>query len=165
MRIPIDFAIDSCTISLALVAIVEPITVSRSPTRGVQNCILVSTILVRSRGTLDNMRRRRFADAQVEKRGEDGGVEDVARVDEGLRCRVGELGEAGDGLLRSDKGTESVDVGIFGEIGEWERERVIGRAGGHCTGFTDSMREKSNAVQGFYTHRCKRQRLGYPEIP
>ena len=85
----------------------------------------------------------------VAKRGDDGGVEDVARVDEGLRCRVGELGEAGDGLLRGDKGAESVDVGIFGKIGELERERVIGRVGGHCTAFTDSTREKPTRFRAF----------------
>ena len=89
------------------------------------------------------MRRRRFADTQIEKRGDDGGIEDVSRVDEGFRCRVGELGEAGGGLLRGDKGAESVDVGVFGEIGELKRERVIGRVGGHCTAFTDSTREKA----------------------
>ena len=112
-------------------------------TKGAQNCILVSAILVRSGSRLDDVRRRRFADAQIQKREDDGGVEDVSRVDEGFRCRVGELGEAGDGLLRSDKGADRVDVGIFGEIGELERERVIGRVGGHCSAFTDSTREKS----------------------
>lgn len=93
------------------------------------------------------MRRRRFADAQIEKRGRDDGVQDISRVDECFRCWVGELGEADGGLLRSDEGADGVDVEIFVEIGELERERVIGRAGGHCTAFTDSTRE-TNAVQG-----------------
>lgn len=115
-------------------------------TEGARNYyILVSTILVRSRGTLDNMRSRRFADAQIEKWGDDGGVEDVSRVDEGFRCRVRELGEAGGGLLRGDKGAESVDVGVFGEIGELQRERVVGRVGGHCAAFTDSTGEYQRA--------------------
>ena len=73
------------------------------------------------------MRRRRFADAQVEERGDDGGVQDVSRVDERFRRRVGELGEAGGGLLRSDKGADRVDVEVFVEIREWQRERVVGR--------------------------------------
>ena len=46
-------------------------------------------------------------------------------------------------MLRGDKGAESVDVGVFGEIGELERERVVGRVGGHCAAFTDSTREKA----------------------
>ncbi len=44
----------------------------------------------------------------------------------------------GGSLLRGDKGAEGVDVGISGEIGEWEREGFIGRVGGHGTGLTDS---------------------------
>ena len=36
MRIPVDFVIDSCTISLALVAIIEPMTVSRLLTKGAE---------------------------------------------------------------------------------------------------------------------------------
>ncbi len=32
------------------------------------------------------MSRRRFADAQIEKRGDDGGVQDISRVDECFRC-------------------------------------------------------------------------------
>jgi len=39
--------------------------------------------------------------------------------------------------LRSDKGADRVDVEIFVEVGELERERVVGRVGGHCTDFTD----------------------------
>ncbi len=77
MRIPVDCAIDSRTIGLALVAIVEPITVSRLLTKEQNICILVSAILVRSSGRLDDMRRRRLADAQIEKRRDDGGVEDI----------------------------------------------------------------------------------------
>jgi hypothetical protein len=110
------------------------------------------------------MRRRRFADAQIEKRGDDGGVQDIPRIDECFRWGVGELGKAGGGLLRSDKGADCVDVEIFVEIGELERERVIGRVGGQCTAFTDSTRE-TNAVQGSDTHHCKRQHLGYPAMP
>jgi len=54
--------------------------------KGVKICILVSAILVRSSSRLDNMRRRRFADAQIEKRGDNGGVLDISRVDECFRC-------------------------------------------------------------------------------
>ncbi len=43
--------------------------------------------------------------------------------------------------MRSDKGADRVDVEIFVEIGELERERVIGRVRGQCTAFTDSTRE------------------------
>ena len=86
MRIPVDFAKDSRTISRALVAIVEPIAVSPLLTKGAKICILVSAILVRSSSRLDDMRRRRFADAQIEKRGEGGGVQDISRVDECFRC-------------------------------------------------------------------------------
>lgn len=86
------------------------------------------------------MRRRRFADAQIEKRGNNGGVQDISRVDECFRCGVGELGEAVGGLLRGDKSAARVDVERFIEIRELERERVIGRVGGRCTAFTDSTR-------------------------
>jgi len=54
--------------------------------KGVKICILVSAILVRSSSRLDNMRSRRFADAQIEKRGDNGGVLDISRVDECFRC-------------------------------------------------------------------------------
>ena len=110
------------------------------------------------------MRRRRFAEAQVEERGDGGGVQDISRVDERFRRRVGELGEAGGGLLRGDKGADRVDVQIFVEIGEWQRERVIGGSRSQCTAFTDSTRE-TNAFQGSDTHHCKRQHLGYPGTP
>lgn len=84
--ISVNCAIDSCPISLALVAIVEPIPVSRFTNKEANTCILVSAILVRRSSRLDDVRRRRFADTQVEKRGDDGGVQDIPRVDECPRC-------------------------------------------------------------------------------
>lgn len=42
------------------------------------------------------------------------------------------------------------------EIGELDRERVLGRVGSHCAAFRDSMRE-SNVAQGSGTPHCKRQ--------
>ena len=164
MRVPIDCVIDSRTVSRALVTIVEPMTGQSLTNKGGKVCILISAILVRSSSRLDDMRRRRFADAQIEQRGNNGGVHDVSRVDECFRCGVGKLGEAGGCLLRSDKGADRVDVEIFVEVGELERERVIGRVGGHCSAFTDSMRE-TNAAHGSDTHHCKRQHLGYPAMP
>lgn len=108
--------------------------------KGAEISVLVPAILVRSSSRLDDMRRRRFADAQIEKRGNNGGVQDISRVDECFRCGVGELGETIGGLLRSDKSAARVDVERFIEIGDLEREGVIGRVGGHCTAFTDSTR-------------------------
>ena len=105
--------------------------------RNLEN-ILEPAIAVRSSGRLDDMRRGRFADAQVEKRGHNGRVENIARVDESLGRRVRELGEAGGGQLGGDEGAGRVDVEVFGEIGELEREGVLGRVRGHCSGFTDS---------------------------
>ena len=110
------------------------------------------------------MRRRRFTDAQIEKWGNNGGVRDIACVDERFRGGVGELGKAGGGLLRSDKGANRVDVEILVEVGELERERVLWRIRGYGTGFTHSTRE-IKAVQGSDTHHCKRQHLGYPALP
>lgn len=50
-------------------------------------------------------------------------------------------------MLRSDKGADGVDVEVFVEIGELERERVIGRVGGYCTGFSQTLtREKKRGV-------------------
>lgn len=83
MGIPVDGAIDGRTISLALVAIIEPMSVSRLLTKELKIGILVSAILVRCSSRLDNMRRRRFADAQIEKRGDnDASVHDISRVNE-----------------------------------------------------------------------------------
>lgn len=64
------------------------------------------------------MRRRRFANAKIKKRGDDGSVEDISRVDECFGCGVWELSEAGGGLLRSDECADRVDAEIFVEIGE-----------------------------------------------
>ena len=110
------------------------------------------------------MRRRRFTDAQIEKWGDNGGVRNIPRVDECFRGGVGELGKAGGGLLRSDKGADRVDVKIFVEVGEFERERVIWRVGGRGTRFSNSTRE-TKAAQGSDTHHCKRQHLEYPALP
>ena len=110
------------------------------------------------------MRRRRFTDAQVEKWGDDGGVHNIPCVDECFRGGVGELGKAGGGLLRSDKGADRVDIEILVEVGQLERERVIRRVGGYGTGFIYSTRQ-INAAQGSDTHHCKRQHLGYPALP
>lgn len=44
-------------------------------------------------------------------------------------------------MLSSDKGADRVDVEIFVEVGELERERIIGRVGGHCTAFTGSTKK------------------------
>ena len=106
------------------------------------------------------MRRRRFTDAQIEKWRDDSGVGDIPCVDERFRGGVGELGKAGGGLLRSDKGADRVDAEILVEVGELERERVIGSVWGRCSSFTNSMRE-SDAVQGSDTHHYKRQHLGH----
>ena len=97
------------------------------------------------------MCRRRFTDAQIEKRGDDGRVQDIPRVDECFGRGVGELGEARGGLLRGGKGADGVDVEILVEIGEGQRERVIGRVGGRRTAFlTQRQREKKKraAVSG-----------------
>ena len=110
------------------------------------------------------MRRRRFTDTQIEKRGNNGGVHDIPCVDECFRGGVGELGKAGGGLLRSDEGAYRIDIEIFVEVGEFERERVIGRVGGYGTGFIYSTRQ-INAAQGSDTHHCKRQHLGCPALP
>ena len=45
-------------------------------------------------------------------------------------------------MLRSDKGADSVDVEVFVEIGELERERVIGRVGGHCSAFSQTFNKR-----------------------
>ena len=132
--------------------------------KGLKLCILVSAIFVCSSSGLDYMRRRHFANAQIEKPGEYGGIHDVSCVDECSRGWVGELGEAGDGLLRSDEGANRIGVEIFVEIGKLERERVVGRIRGHSSAFTDSTRETS-AVQGSGSYHCKRQHLGYPTMP
>ena len=110
------------------------------------------------------MRCRRFTDAQIEKWRDNSGVHDIPCVDECFRGGVGELGKAGGGLLRSDKGADCIDVEIFVEVGEFERERVIRRVGSYGTGFTHSTRE-TNAAQDSDTHHCKRQHLGYPALP
>lgn len=110
------------------------------------------------------MRRRRFTDAQIEKWRDDGGIRDIPCVDEGFGGGVGELGEAVDGVLRGDKGADRVDVEILVEVGQLERERVIGRVRGRCTGFTNSMRG-TQAVQGRDPHHYRRQHLEYPALP
>ena len=97
------------------------------------------------------MRRRRFTNAQIEKRGNNRGVHDIPSVDERFRCRVGELRKAGGGLLSSDKGADRVDVEIFVEVGELERERIIGRIGGHCTAFTGSTKNYKRGSGQHYT--------------
>ena len=151
VRVPVDGVIDSRAIGLALVAIVEPATVSFLPMKKRESCILVSAILVRSSSGLDDVRCRRFADSQIKKWGDNGGVHDVSRVDECFRCGIGELGETGGCLLRGDKGADGVDVEVFVKVGELERERVIGRVGGHCTAFVHRLNKgktKSGAVQG-----------------
>ncbi len=48
--------------------------------------ILVSAVLVGSSSRLDDMRRRRFTNAQVEQWRDDGGVHDISCVDECLGC-------------------------------------------------------------------------------
>ena len=111
------------------------------------------------------MRRRRFTDAQIEKWGDNGGgVHNIACVDERFRGGVGKLSKAGDGLLGSDKGADGVDGETLVEIGKLERERIIGRVRGHCSGFTNSTRE-IKAVQGRDTHHYKRQHLEYLGLP
>lgn len=110
------------------------------------------------------MRRCRFTDAKIEQWGDNCGVHDIPRVDERFRGGLGELGEAGGGLLRGDKGADRVDVEILVEVGQLEGERVVGRVGGHGTGFIYSTSE-SNAVQGSDTHHCKRQHLGHLGLP
>ena len=94
------------------------------------------------------MCRCRFADAQIEKRGDNGGVQNISRVDESFRGRVRELGKAGGGLLRSDKGARRVDGEGLVEIGELERERVVGRIGGHRSGLADSTRASQRGSRG-----------------
>lgn len=55
-----------------------------SSDKGAQKvCILVPTILVCSSSGVDDMRRRRFADAEIEEWGNnDASVQDISRVDE-----------------------------------------------------------------------------------
>ena len=110
------------------------------------------------------MRRGRFTNAQIEQWGDNGGVRDIPCVDERLRGGVGELGKAGGGLLCSDKGADRVDVEVLVEVGQLEGERVVGRVGGRCTGFTHSASE-SEAVQGSDTHHCTRQHLEHLGLP
>ena len=111
------------------------------------------------------MRGGGFTDAQIEQWGDNnGGVHDIACVDERFRGGVGELGKASGGLLRSDKGADRVDVEVLVEVGQLEGERVVGRVGGHSTGFIHSTSE-TNAVQGMDTHHCKRQHLGHLGLP
>ena len=93
------------------------------------------------------MRRRGFTDAKIEKWGDNGGVRDIPCVDERFCGGVGELGKAGGGLLRGDKGADRVDVEILVEVGELERERVVGRVRGRCSGCI-YLTGASNAVQG-----------------
>ena len=54
-------------------------------------------------------------------------------------------------MLRSDKGADCVDVEIFVEIGELEREGVIGWVEGHCTAFTGSTRDYKRGSWQHYT--------------
>jgi hypothetical protein len=63
-----------------------------------------ASVLVRSRGALDDVRHGRLADAQVEQGRRDGGVEDVAGVGGCARCRVGQLLKGLHGLLGGDEG-------------------------------------------------------------
>ena len=74
------------------------------------------------------------------------------------------MGKAGGSLLRSDKGADRIGVEIFVEVGELERERVIGRVGGHSVAFTNSTR-RTDAIQGIDTHHYKGQHWGYPGLP
>ena len=165
MRVPVDFAVNSRTIRLTLVAIVEPVQlVSRLLRKAQSYCILVSAILVCGSSRLNDMRRRRFPDAQIEQWGDDGGVHDIPRVNERFRGGIGELGEAGDGLLGGDEGADRVDVKILVEVGQLEGKRVVGRVGGHGTGFIYSTSE-TNRFQGRDTHHCKRQHLGHLGLP
>lgn len=62
--------------------------------------------------------------------------------------------------MRCDKGAGGVDVEIFGEIGELEREGVIGRVGGHRSTLTDFERKESNAGSGAAIHTVVNDNTG-----
>jgi len=78
--------------------------------------------------------RTRLADAGGDKLREDGGVQDVASVDESSRSRLRKLRKACDGLLCGDKGTVDVDGRVALEIIEGDGKGVVGRGKLHRTG-------------------------------
>lgn len=136
------FAVDSkcCrTIRLALIAVVEPITISICRWSLRENSILISPVLICRCRRRDDMCSSRFAHAQIQKRREDCCVHYIPRVDECSRCRVGELRKAKCCLLCSNEGTGGGDGGVSSEVGQCEREGIMRWSGSQRTGFTVSV--------------------------
>ena len=92
-------------------------------------------------------------------------VQDIARHDERPRRARRQLREAGDSLLRGDVETRNIDAEIFAEIfaeiGEGERERVVGgraRRGADCGVLLVLGMKAGQGWTGAY--HCRRLRWG-----
>jgi hypothetical protein len=90
--------------------------------------LLVAAVFVRSRGSPDHMSGRRLPDSLRHESGQDGDVQDVAGGDEGVGGRGREPCETRDGLLRGDECAVDVDGRVAAELGEGDREGIVGES-------------------------------------
>jgi hypothetical protein len=72
------------------------------------------------------MSSSRLSDSLGHEPGQDGDVQDITGGDESTRGGGRELSETRDGLLRGDEEAVDVDGRVAAELGEGDREGVVG---------------------------------------
>ena len=86
--------------------------------------------------------------ALADKCREDGNIQDVSSVDEGLGSRGRKLCKTQGSLLRGDKSTGDVDCRVLMERGQWEGEGVLTwgkRRGADCGSSAGVQRQSPQA--------------------
>ena len=124
--------------------------------------LLVPAIFVRSRGSPDHMSGSRLSDSLRHEPGQDGDVQDVAGGDECARGRRRELCKPRDGLLRGDKGAVDVDGRVAAELGERDREGIIGQGEVRYADYETSVHHSVDEQEiEMKTYRCRPRHWGF----